>query len=99
MHKLKSLLSIPGNLYGMIITDRVPDRLVGVVKCFCVDRKKCVRMGREESDMFSVRVGLQERFVMFLLLFDLLMDGMTEEVNASVMGRGAALRTRVAEGP
>ena len=33
---------------------REQDQLVGAVKGFYVDSKTCIRVGREQSDMFSV---------------------------------------------
>ena len=69
-------------LYG------IGGRLLRGVKSFYVDGKACVKVGNEVSEWFPVRVGLRQRCVMSLWLFNLCIDGV---VNARVLDRGLKL--------
>ena len=43
-------------------------------------------MGREESEVLSVRVGLRQRCIMSPRLINLFMDGVVEELNEIFYG-------------
>jgi hypothetical protein len=72
-------------LYG------VGGHLLKAVQSFYADSRACVRVGSEVSDWFTVKVGLRQGCVMSPWLFNLYMDGVVREVNASVLGRGLEL--------
>ena len=72
-------------LYG------VGGKLLKAVQSFYVDSRACVRVGSEVSEWFTVKVGLRQGCVMSPWLFNLFMDGVVREVNASVLGRGLEL--------
>ena len=66
-------------------------KLLGAVKSLYVGSEACVRVGEEVSEWFPVRVGLRQGCVMSPWLFNLFIDGVVREVNASVMGQGLGL--------
>ena len=68
--------------------------LLKAVKSMYAGSKACVRVGSEMSDWFPVRVGLRQGCVMSPWLFNLYIDGVVREVNASVLGRGLKLTDR-----
>ena len=72
-------------LYG------VGGNLLKAVQSFYVGSRACVRVGSEVSEWFTVKVGLRQGCVMSPWLFNLFMDGVVREVNASVLGRGLEL--------
>lgn len=64
----------------------VGGKLLNGVKSFYVNSRACVRVGNCVSEWFDVRVGLRQGCVMSPWLFNVFMDGVVREVNAS--GRG-----------
>ena len=69
----------------------VDGKLLNAVKSLYEDSKAYVRVGNEMSEWFSVGVGLRQGCVMSPWLFNLFIDGVVREVNASVLGRGLGL--------
>ena len=62
-------------------------RLLRGVRSLYVGSKTCVRVGKEVSEWFPVRVRLRQGCVMSLWLFNLYIDGVAKEVNVRVLGR------------
>ena len=54
--------------------------LIRRIKSFCQGSEVCVHVCRQESDWFSVRVGLCQGCVMVPWLFNMYMDGVMREV-------------------
>ena len=72
-------------LYG------IDGKLLGAVKSLYDGSEACVRVGDEVSEWFPVRMGVRQGCVMSPWLFNLFIDGVVREVNASVLGRGLGL--------
>ena len=69
----------------------VGGRLLKAVQIFYVDSKACVRVGNDVSEWFPVDVGLRHGCVMYPWLFNVNMDGVVQEVNVLVLGKGLEL--------
>ena len=69
----------------------VGGRLLEGVKSFYENSRACVRVGNSTSEWFTVKVGLRQGCAMSPWLFNIYMDGVVREVNASVLGRGLGL--------
>ena len=69
----------------------VNGRLLQAVKSFYVESKACVRICRQESEWFNVRVGLRQGCVMSPWLFNVFLDGVMKEVKERVGDVGASL--------
>ena len=66
----------------------VGGKLLKGVQSFYVNSRACVRVGKEVSEWFPVRVGLRQGCVMSPWLFNLFMDGVVREVYARSMRAG-----------
>ena len=56
-----------------------------------------MKVGKEESDIFSIQVGLRKRCVMSPWLFNLFMDGTVKKLNIRVLDITVALGIRRVE--
>ena len=63
-------------------------KLLKAVQSFYVDRRVCVWMRMDVSELFPVNVGLRQGCVMSPGLFNVYMDGVVLGVNARVLGKG-----------
>ena len=57
----------------------------------CIDSRACVRVGINVGEWFPFKFGLRQGCVMSPWLFNVYMDGVVREVNASVLGKGLKL--------
>ena len=56
-----------------------------------VDSRACVRVGNDVSEWFLVKVGLRQGCVMSPWLMNVYMDGVVQEGNVRVLGKGLEL--------
>ena len=66
-------------------------KLLQAVKSFYVESEACVRVCRQESDWFGVKVGLRQGCVMSPWLFNVFIDGVMREVQQEVRETGVSL--------
>ena len=69
----------------------VNDDLIRGIRSFYEGSEACVRVCRQESDWFSVRVGLRQGCVMSPWLFNVYMDGVMREVRERTDDIGVSL--------
>ena len=69
----------------------VSGKLLQAVKSFYVESEACVRVCRQESDWFGVKVGLRQGCVMSPWLFNVFIDGVMREVQQEVRETGVSL--------
>ena len=69
----------------------VSGKLLQVVKSFYVESEACVRVCRQESDWFGVKVGRHQGCVMSPWLFNVFIDGVMREVQQEVRETGVSL--------
>ena len=65
--------------------------MLKAVQSFYVDSWACVRVGNDVSEWFPVNVRLRQGCVMSPWLFNVYMDGVVQEVNVRVLGKGLEL--------
>ena len=61
------------------------------MQSFYVDSRACVRVRNDVSEWFRVNVGLRQGCVMSPWLFNVYVDGVVQEVNVRVLGKGLEL--------
>ena len=66
-------------------------KLLKAVQSFCVDSRACVRVRNDVSEWFPVNVGLRQLCVMSPWLFNVYMNGVVQEVNVRMLGKGLEL--------
>ena len=66
----------------------VGGKLLKAVQSFYIDSRACVRVGNDVSEWFPVNVRLRQGCVMSPWLFNVHMDGVVQEVNVRVLGKG-----------
>ena len=66
-------------------------RKIDESELFYIDSRACVRVGNDASEWFPVNVGLRQGSVMSPWLFNVYMDGVVQEVNVTVLGKGLEL--------
>ena len=69
----------------------VGGKLLKAVQSFYLDSRACVGVGNDVSEWFPVNVGLKQGCAMSLWLFNVYMDGVVQEVNVRVLGKGLEL--------
>ena len=65
--------------------------MLKVVQSFYIDSRACVRVRNYVSEWFLVNVGFRLGCVMSPWLFNVYMDGVVQEVNVRVRGKGLEL--------
>ena len=78
-------------MWQMLRVYGVGKKLLKAVQSFYVDSRTCVRVGNDVSEWFTVNVGLRQGCVMSSWLFNVYMDGVVQEVNVRVLGKGLEL--------
>lgn len=67
-------------------------KLLNAIKSFYKCSESCVRVCREESKWFEVKVGLRQGCVMSPWLFNVYMDGVVKEFKARITEKGISLK-------
>ena len=62
-----------------------------IIESFYVYSRECVQVGNDASEWFPVNVRLRQGCVRSPWLFNVYMDGVVQEVNISVLGKGLEL--------
>ena len=71
-------------MWRVLVMYGINGNLLRAIKSFYDGSEACVRVCRQKSDWFSVKVGLRQGCVMSPWLFNLFMDGVMREVRARV---------------
>ena len=79
------------DMWQMLRVHGVGGKLLKALQSFYVDSRACVRVGNDASEWFPVNVGLRQGCVMSPWLFTVYMDGVVQEVNVRVLGKGLEL--------
>ena len=78
-------------MWQMLRVYGVGGKLLKAVQRFYVDSWACVQVGNDASEWFRVNVGLRQGCVMSTWLFNVYKDGVVQEVNVRVLGKGLDL--------
>ncbi len=68
-------------------------KLLSAIKCFYEEAPECVKISGETSEHFEIKVGLRQRCVMSLWLFNIYKDGIMREMKGKAGEVGVRMYT------
>ena len=78
-------------MWQMLRVFVVGGKLLKAVQSFYLDSRACARVRNDVSEWFPVNVGLRQSCLMSPWLLYVYMDGVVQEVNVRVLGKGLEL--------
>ena len=78
-------------MWQMLRVNGAGIKLLKGMQSFYVDSRACVRVGNDVSEWLTINVGIRQGCVMSPWLFNVYVDGVVQEVNVRVLGKGLEL--------